>query len=100
MPLTALLGILNSRFARLWFERHAKQRGVNLEINGETLRRFPLPPRSPESELRLADLVQLRQTSADQRVDDATTISKLEREIDEAVCTMYGVERQELESAN
>jgi hypothetical protein len=41
--LHALCGLLNSSFARDWFQRHAKQRGVNLDISGTLLKEFPLP---------------------------------------------------------
>lgn len=41
--LHALCGLLNSSFARDWFQRHAKPRGVNLDISGTLLREFPLP---------------------------------------------------------
>jgi adenine-specific DNA-methyltransferase len=34
--------VLNSRLAWRWFERHAKRRGVGLEINGGVLAAFPM----------------------------------------------------------
>lgn len=34
--------VLNSRVAWVWFQHHAKRRGVALEINGNVLSRFPM----------------------------------------------------------
>jgi hypothetical protein len=83
ISLTALSGILNSTLAKRWFERHAKRRGVHLEISGETLRRFPLPKRDPEIERQLDQLVKMR---------DSVESTELDRRIDETVCNLYGVE--------
>jgi hypothetical protein len=41
--LESLLPVLNSSWAVSWFETHGKQRGVNLDITGGTLKQFPLP---------------------------------------------------------
>ncbi|HVW03107.1 MAG TPA: TaqI-like C-terminal specificity domain-containing protein, partial [Planctomycetaceae bacterium] len=54
--LPALTAILNSSWAAAWFERHAKHRGVHLEINGNVLRRFPLPPFDAQVGAELARL--------------------------------------------
>jgi hypothetical protein len=59
--LDVLAGILNSDLARTWFERHAKRRGVNLEINAHLLRQFPLPERNVEIERQIGELVRVRQ---------------------------------------
>ncbi len=63
--LAALTGILNSDLAFRWFERHAKRRGANVEINAHLLRQFPLPGRSERLEARIAEIVALRQAEAD-----------------------------------
>jgi adenine-specific DNA-methyltransferase len=83
--LDALTGILNSRLAALWFERHAKRRGRNLEINAHVLREFPLPARNAAIERRLGELVRLRQKSA----ADSACAEPLERELDELVGRLY-----------
>jgi hypothetical protein len=62
VSLEVLTGILNSELAQRWFERHAKRRGVNLEINAHVLREFPLPGRDEDIELRIAEQVRARQT--------------------------------------
>ena len=41
--LFAILGILNSRVASPWFTKHAKQRGIGLDIGGTVLQEFPIP---------------------------------------------------------
>jgi hypothetical protein len=56
--------VLNSRWASDWFGRHAKRRGVGLEINGHVLAEFPMRivdrARSDERRMhdRIADLAQ------------------------------------------
>eukprot|EP00913_Durusdinium_trenchii_P028511 g26739.t1 len=71
--LPSLCGILNSRIAGNWFERFAKKRGVNLEINGGLLRRFPLPPEEPALMTALADLTRRRLALSGTVTDQADT---------------------------
>ena len=81
--LEVLTGILNSDLAFGWFDRHAKRRGVNLEINAHLLRQFPLPSRDERFENLIAKLVGDRQTAPDQdaaRERDAE-IERLVREL-------------------
>ncbi|TWU12244.1 Modification methylase PaeR7I [Symmachiella macrocystis] len=87
--LAALTGILNSSIAAAWFTRHAKQRGVNLEINLHVLRRFPLPPRDTKQEQQLAELVQARQAGS-----SAVECAQQEARIDKIVAGLYGVREQ------
>jgi len=83
--LEPLTGILNSSLAAEWFARHAKQRGVNLEINLNVLRRFPLPPRDEELETQLTKLVQQRQSASTKHTDE-----ELDSRIEEVVVRLYG----------
>lgn len=85
VSLEVLTGILNSRFAANWFERHAKRRGKNLEINAHVLRDFPLPRRDPAIEGRISELVLRRQAAP----EDAKQAGRLEEELDELVCRLY-----------
>lgn len=78
-----LCGILNSELARNWFERHAKRRGVNLEINGHILKQFPLPERDGAIETQLTALVEDRQQVGDQEG------KTLEDEIERLVERLY-----------
>jgi len=85
LDLDALTGILNSDLAASWFTRHAKRRGVNLEINAHILREFPLPPSNARIGSRLGALVRERQSlpAEDSRSAD------LEREIEALVEREY-----------
>lgn len=56
--LQAITAMLNSTLASHWFQRHAKKRGVHLEINGNVLRTFPLPLYCAETDHRLTKLSQ------------------------------------------
>ncbi|QDT46841.1 Eco57I restriction-modification methylase [Symmachiella dynata] len=87
--LATLTGILNSSIAAAWFARHAKQRGVNLEINLHVLRRFPLPPRDAKKEQQLAELVHTRQAGG-----SAVDYAQQEARIDKIVAGLYGVREQ------
>jgi hypothetical protein len=82
--LEALTGILNSDLANRWFDRHAKRRGVNLEINAHILRQFPVPPRDKKLERRLAELVLARQFAAAEFQH-----AQLEQEIESLVRALY-----------
>ncbi|MCC7421857.1 MAG: Eco57I restriction-modification methylase domain-containing protein [Planctomycetaceae bacterium] len=77
--LHALCGLLNSSFARDWFQRRAKRRGVNLDIGGTLLREFPLPQWENPIRAELASLAQRR------ALGDLSDGSLLEAEIDHLV---------------
>ena len=87
LPLAALTGILNSRLADEWFEILAKRRGVRLEISGNLLRQFPLPPVDSNRGASLAKLVLKRQEAA------AVTkpAQELEDQIEQLIRDWYGV---------
>ncbi|MBI3860665.1 MAG: Eco57I restriction-modification methylase domain-containing protein [Planctomycetia bacterium] len=82
--LEALTGILNSELALAWFSRHAKRRGVNLEINAHLLREFPLPERNPQIEEQIGGLVVRRQAGAGD-----CCAADLEQEIEVLVRQIY-----------
>ncbi len=83
--LDTLTGILNSEGAARWFNRHAKRRGVNLEINAHVLRQFPLPGRDQHLENKIGELVRERQRL---RIDDPPSRA-IEREIEDRVAQLY-----------
>ena len=94
LELSALTGILNSSLAAAWFERHAKHRGVKLDISAGVLKQFPLPPRHAELEQTLSAAVRERQSlSCEQatRQDDrkASRIAALETHLDQTVTCLY-----------
>lgn len=84
--LKTLTGILNSSLAYRWFSQNAKQRGINLEINGGHLKRFPLPARDPELEQQIESLVIKRQ-------QDMSDSPEQEQLLDQLVYQLYGVEK-------
>ncbi|MEX0728691.1 MAG: N-6 DNA methylase [Planctomycetaceae bacterium] len=89
LPLPVLTAILNSASAADWFAAFAKRRGVNLEISGTVLRRFPLPQCEPETTTRLNELsvryhAELSGRSADEEHAD------IERDINALVADLYG----------
>lgn len=81
--LAALTGILNSNLAFRWFERHAKRRGANVEINAHLLQQFPLPGRGEQLEGRIAKVVSLRQAESDEALasEHDAAIEDLVREL-------------------
>ena len=88
MSLGVLCGVLNSSLGAYWFGRHAKKRGVNLEINLNVLRRFPLPPARDRAALgELEALVERRHT-----VDNGQAAEQLDTTIDRLVLSLYGIE--------
>jgi len=95
LPLEALCGLLNSSLAAGWFQRHAKSRGVQLEIGGRLLQQFPLPRRAPETETQLAELAITRQrleqeVSGRKSAAVPALIADIERQIDRLVAKLYG----------
>lgn len=87
LPLTALTALLNSANAAEWFDAFAKRRGVNLEIGGTVLRRFPLPRCEPEETERLKALsIQRHEIQPGSAPED---IAVKEREIDAMVADLY-----------
>lgn len=92
--LPVLAGILNSELARTWFERHAKRRGVHLEINAHVLRQFPLPGRDEAFERKIEVLVTRRQEDA---IDEAKARG-LDDEINRCVIALYERAARRLDS--
>lgn len=69
LSLPALEAILNSKFAADWFDAHAKRRGVNLDITGSTLKRFPLPEVKGSACAELVELARQQRQSPTQTID-------------------------------
>ena len=91
--LTTLTGILNSTLARRWFSKYAKHRGLNLEINGKLLRRFPLPKRNNTVEKQIDQCVLQRHSlpSSVAASIESKEVDRVEKQIDGLVCRLYGV---------
>ncbi|GAB4134902.1 MAG: hypothetical protein Tsb009_00530 [Planctomycetaceae bacterium] len=89
--LPALTAILNSRLAENWFVIHAKKRGVGLEINGGTLRRFPLPEFDSSINRQLARLVLQRQFQPKNAIGLEKDIESLVEQIDKVNRSQSGI---------
>jgi adenine-specific DNA-methyltransferase len=107
-------GLLNSKVLWAWFERHAKRRGVGLEVNGRTLERAPIRPidftdvQDTRRHSKLVELVDLRiklsSTSTSKHHGNAHEINPqiidVESRIDSLVEELYGLDAGEVESVN
>lgn len=85
--LPTLTGILNSHWAERWFDASAKRRGKKLDISGEVLKDFPLPPHNPDLDTELSPLVLERQACADPNQNK--TIDLLEASVNALVKRCY-----------
>ena len=85
ISLAALAGILNSEWARGWFDRHAKRRGVHLEINAHVLRQFPLPSPDVSLDSAVAECVNERQSC----LTDTAIADQQEQRIEDLVGRWY-----------
>ncbi|MCH7688980.1 MAG: N-6 DNA methylase [Planctomycetes bacterium] len=94
--LKTLTAILNSELAKRWFSRNAKRRGVNLEINGNHLRVFPLPNRNDQLEREIEALVIGRQQMESTNAEpiDAEQTHAIDQILDQRVYRMYGVDTE------
>ena len=94
--LNTLTALLNSELAKRWFSRYAKRRGVNLEINGNHLRGFPLPNRNDQLEREIDALVIGRQQMESTTTEPigAEQTHAIDQILDQRVCRMYGVDTE------
>ncbi len=97
--------VLNSRLLWAWFARHAKRRGIGLEINGHVLARTPIrtidfaDPTQRAAHDRLVELAnqmaaattRLHQAADAERAGLLKRQAAVDREIDAAVSEWYGV---------
>jgi hypothetical protein len=103
--LNYLAAVLNSRLLWRWFRRHAKHRGVGLEINGHVLALAPLrridfaDPAQKARHDRLVELVdemlgltrRLRAGGLQRAPDAVRRHAEVDRRIDALVEEVYGV---------
>jgi hypothetical protein len=105
-------GILNSRLAWWWFDRHAKRRGVGLEINGNVLARFPMRKIDFEDHedrrrhdqmcegvtTRISLESDLKRASAHEATLIERQITRVEQGLDELVLELYSLSTDEAQS--
>ena len=90
-----LLGILNSKYAKYWFWKNAKHRGVGVDVGVTKLREFPLV-KNPvhqivkDIELNVNLIIEKLQCDIDNDIFEQTTI------IDKLVYHLYGLTYDEV----
>jgi hypothetical protein len=104
--------LLNSRLMWSWFRRHAKRRGIGLEINGHVLARAPVrtvdfaDPAQRVRHDRIVELAEemaaiarrLRQAADGRRARLLERQSRVDRKIDDAVYELYGLSDGEVKT--
>lgn len=103
-----LLGILNSEFAKNWFNANGKKRGVGVDIGVLVFRKFPVYLANKDQQLEIAELVDKMQElnqelqKLDPELDDKEhheikeQIAKTDKKIDEEVYKLYGLTGEEI----
>jgi len=87
-----LLGILNSEYAREWFNSYGKKRGAGVDIGVGKLRQFPVAQISSQNRhLVEAIEISVEQVLAQKRRDSNTDTTELEATIDSLVQELYGL---------
>jgi len=93
--LTFLLGVLNSAIVTFWYRNYYKSlslAGGYLRINQKEIRSVPIPKPSPGARRRIVLLVE--EILAAKRNESSS--AKLERELDEEVGALYGLNKAEM----
>lgn len=87
--LKVLVGILNSSFAKEWFYKNAKLRGVGVDVGVERLRTFPLPKISENDIKEIEEIVSKIINHKEKDLNCDTT--NLEIELDNLINQVYGI---------
>jgi adenine-specific DNA-methyltransferase len=99
-----LLGIFNSKFFEFAFYKFYMGGGIEGEIKGEFIGRYPIPPITPQTQPLADQIVQKVQEilTLTQSPDFETSqekqqkVKELEREIDQLVYKLYGLTEEEI----
>jgi len=103
-----LLGLLNSEFAKKWFNANGKKRGVGVDIGVLVFRKFPVYLADKKQQIEIAGLVDKMQglnqelQKLDQELDDKEyneikeQIVKTDKKIDAEVYKLYGLTEEEI----
>jgi adenine-specific DNA-methyltransferase len=86
-----LLGVINSASAREFLRANRRS---NTDLYPEDWKKLPIPDVPPEKQTPVANLVD--QILAAKRRDADADVSALEREIDDVVCELYGLGKEEI----
>ena len=98
-----ILAILNSSFARYWFHKHGKKRGVGLDIGVDRLRKFPVRKTTDGQQNEFISITNkiLAITKDDNYLQNPTKQAKVkeyEQQIDQMVYELYGLTKKEIKS--
>ncbi len=96
-----VLGILNSRFARYWFYKHGKKRGIGVDIGVSKLREFPVKKAQSKVQAPIISIVNkilpiTKDEDYFQNPRKQAKLKELEREIDKLVYQLYGLTDDEI----
>ncbi len=103
-----LLGLLNSEFAKKWFNANGKKRGVGVDIGVLVFRKFPVYSADKKKQFEIAKLVdknlelnrelqKLGPIMDDKEYNEVKEeIEKTDKEIDEKVYELYGLSEGEI----
>ncbi len=96
-----ILGILNSRFASLWYSKFGKERGAGFDIGVEKLRQFPIVQISSSDQKPFVNLVDkiIQITINDNYATndkEQKIVRGIEEQIDKMVYKLYGLTSEEV----
>jgi hypothetical protein len=96
-----LLALLNSHFARYWFHKYGKKRGVGVDIGVSKLREFPVKKSGHDRQKEFVNVIDkiLAITKDDDYLENLAKQAKVhqyEKEIDQLVYQLYGLTPQEI----
>lgn len=101
-----LLGLLNSSFARRWFNLNGKKRGIGVDIGVAVFRKFPVYKANKEQQKQIIVLVDKilnlngKLHNAEENSNEwhsiKSDIEKTDKKIDDEVYKLYGLKREEI----
>jgi len=100
-----LLGIFNSKFFEFAFYKFYMGGGIEGEIKGEFIGRYPIPPITPQNQpladqivQKVQEILTLTQSSdCETNQEKQRRVKELEKEIDWLVYKLYGLSDEEIE---
>ena len=84
-----LLAILNSTFAKKWFNTHGKQRGAGVDIGVKKLRLFPIKKANETIQKTIEGLVDFTRAYRGLKDKNSKIIERIEHLIDAMVYELY-----------
>lgn len=93
--------ILNSNFARYWFHKYGKNRGVGADIGVSKLREFPVKKTTPEKQNDFVNVVDKNLAIAEdgdylENPAKQAKVHQYEKQIDQLVYKLYDLTAEEI----